>query len=242
MSKLTEIQRRWLRRTRKGPTYYPTLASPKSQLAVSFLIKNGLVTEDRRGWLHITGLGEKVLKTKSAPAARVVEDNNKIFYWAYGSNLNVEAMARRCPGAKKLGPLSLDDGTLVFRGVADAVYEQGSIIHGGLWKISRRHEATLDQYEGAPRLYAKRYLKLLVNKQEVQCLYYQMTMSVGVMPPGDMYLDCIAQGYRDFGLPLEALDAALMRSWEDKKVTPHLEQRRARRGDRLAKRTYGADE
>ena len=135
--------------------------------------------------------------------------NKLIYYWAYGSNLNVKAMTTRCPGAKKLVALPIKNGALVFRGVADAVYREGTVCHGGLWLINRKHEATLDAYEGVKSgLYNKCYLKLLVDGKEVQCLYYQMNTR-GVFPPNDAYVDCIAQGYKDFGLPLEALDRAI---------------------------------
>ena len=37
-------------------------------------------------------------------------------YLAYGSNMNLEQMAARCPGAKPLGTAVLHDYKLVFRG------------------------------------------------------------------------------------------------------------------------------
>ena len=41
---------------------------------------------------------------------------NKTFYLAYGSNLNLEQMAHRCPTAKPVGPVVLKDYQLLFRG------------------------------------------------------------------------------------------------------------------------------
>ena len=159
------------------------------------------------------------------------------FYWAYGSNLNEAAMAERCPGSIKIQKLTLNDGALVFRGVADVVSRADSQIHGGLWWITKANEATLDTYEGVrSRFYLKKYLKLRFGgiEKPFPALYYQMAISRGVMPPSEGYLRSIAEGYENFGLPLDALEAALREAWEDKEVTPLLRERHKRRGGKLA--------
>ena len=169
---------------------------------------------------------------------RVKLDLSKgIFYWSYGSNLSKAAMARRCPGAIPIQPLTLNNGALVFRGVADVVTRSKAKVHGGLWWINHRHEETLDTYEGVrSKFYLKRYLKLKFKgiDQPFKCLYYVMAMRRGIDPPSESYLACIAEGYHDFGLPMEALDKALQEAWEDKTVTPYLRERRKRRGGKLA--------
>ena len=38
------------------------------------------------------------------------------YYIAYGSNLNLEQMARRCPTAKMIGSTTLKNYRLMFRG------------------------------------------------------------------------------------------------------------------------------
>src|SRR5262245_315509 len=120
----------------------------------------------------------------------------KMLYLAYGSNLNVEAMARRCPRARKVGPLILAHSRLVFRGVADIEYAQDESCPCGLWQITWQCEQVLDGYEGvAGGLYSKVFLEALnrkTNKQE-KILVYQMN-STGVMPPSDYYLQTIKQG------------------------------------------------
>ena len=40
----------------------------------------------------------------------------KRLYFAYGSNCNLGQMARRCPAAKKVGPVTLDGYRLTFNG------------------------------------------------------------------------------------------------------------------------------
>lgn len=159
-----------------------------------------------------------------------------IYYWAYGSNLSVSRMRIRCPGAVQVSPLILEDGMLVFRNVADVTAIRGRNIAGGLWKITPENEATLDKNEGvASRWYLKRYILIKVDGQEHDCLFYQMRISTGVMPPTEEYLDCIIQGYRDFNLDLNLLDAALQESWSNKHLTPVLRERHLKWGSpRLA--------
>lgn len=158
-------------------------------------------------------------------------------YWAYGSNLCVRNMKRRCPAAKKASPLIVEGGVLTFRGVADVVLQEGSSVPGGLWWITPECEATLDRYEGVnSRLYLKRYLDATVNGKKQPILFYQMATSRGVLPPSEEYAATILEGYRDFGLDTSALEAAIARSWEEKSPTNFLRQRHQKRGSpRLAR-------
>lgn len=160
-----------------------------------------------------------------------------IFYWAYGSNLNVYSMKSRCPTAVKVKPLALEAGALVFRGVADVVSRENSTVQGGLWYVKWSDVEALDRYEGvAGGLYDKKYLTLGIKGERHKCLYYQMGKNHrGVMPPSEWYLEIIMEGYHDFGLPLEPLEVALQEAWNNKKVTPELRKRHIRRGGELAR-------
>ena len=76
------------------------------------------------------------------------------YYFAYGSNINLQQMAFRCPNAKVVGPCVLENYELLFRGngggfgVATIAAKEGSRVHGLLWKITPRDEQRLDVYEG----------------------------------------------------------------------------------------------
>jgi len=154
-----------------------------------------------------------------------------MLYWAYGSNLCVRHMKRRCPRAVKLRPLVVKQAALVFRGVADVTLRDGSQVQGGLWRISGECERLLDQYEGVKsNLYIKRYLPVTQDGKKQDCLFYQMATHRGIMPPSEAYIDTIAQGYKDFGLDLADLDAALQEAWGTKKVTTMLRERHERKG------------
>ena len=82
-------------------------------------------------------------------------------YFAYGSNINLDQMAVRCPAATVVGPVVLDNYELLFRGnrsgcgVATIEPLPGNQVHGLLWKLTPECEQALDFYEGYPRLYEK---------------------------------------------------------------------------------------
>jgi gamma-glutamylcyclotransferase (GGCT)/AIG2-like uncharacterized protein YtfP len=79
-------------------------------------------------------------------------------YFAYGSNMSVEAMARRCPRSNPLGLARLERHRLpVMReGWLTAVRDARSTVHGVLWDIALSDVPALDRYEGVQRgLYAK---------------------------------------------------------------------------------------
>lgn len=75
-------------------------------------------------------------------------------YFAYGSNINLDQMAQRCPDAQVVGPVTLENYELLFRGnlrgagVATIAPREGSTVHGLLWNITPECERSLDYYEG----------------------------------------------------------------------------------------------
>lgn len=135
-------------------------------------------------------------------------------YFAYGSNLSRRRMEYRCPSAIALGSFILRDSKLVFRGVADCAYEAGSICHGALWKITPACERHLDTFEGViGGHYRKEYVPLDdPAKYDDTHLMLYVKNSTGIFPPAREYVEIISQGYRDFGLPLDVLLAAVRHS------------------------------
>ncbi len=86
--------------------------------------------------------------------------NEKTLYFAYGSNLNLDQMARRCPDAEPVGRVRLDGYRLAFRrtggGYLTILPDKGNHVDGLLWKVSAQDEQALNHYEGFPHFYARR--------------------------------------------------------------------------------------
>ena len=79
-----------------------------------------------------------------------------IKYFAYGSNLDLPQMKRRCPSSKLISKGSLSGYRLTFNtfssgwggGVADVIQDQGSKVWGLVFELSGTDLERLDRYEG----------------------------------------------------------------------------------------------
>lgn len=71
-------------------------------------------------------------------------------YFAYGSNLDFDQMAARCPNAEYVGIATLKDHVLKLdsAGYATVVAQPGAHVQGALWNLDRCDEAKLDGFEG----------------------------------------------------------------------------------------------
>ena len=135
-----------------------------------------------------------------------------MLYFAYGSNLNLFQMKRRCKDSIFLKKINLKDFRLTFRSkyrAADIEPKKKSIVPGGLFEISKSDENKLDVYEDYPILYKKYYF----NYQKKQIMTYTMVKKTSFMFPTERYLNVIKKGYKDCNLDEKYLKKALMPSW-----------------------------
>jgi hypothetical protein len=138
-------------------------------------------------------------------------------------------MRRRCPTARPLGKFMLKDARLVFRSVADLDFIPGESTPCGLWMLNEDDERSLDAYEGiASGAYFKSdEIKLNYAGRRRKALIYLKT-SEGIYPPSKEYARIIRRGYEDFGLDQSYLDAAITRSYSEKRPDDDIVARRAR--------------
>ena len=141
------------------------------------------------------------------------KDYDKRLYLAYGSNLNKEQMAYRCPTARPVCSATIYGWELVFRGVADIVKsdDPNMLLPVGIWEIEPGDEYELDLYEGYRKSGKGLYDKIKV----CGIMTYQMTRRE-IARPTTNYFNTILQGYRDFGLDTSYLyDAAGWAAYEE---------------------------
>ena len=67
----------------------------------------------------------------------------KRFYLAYGSNLNIPQMQRRCPTAKIVGVAEIEDYELLFKGSKTGSYltiepKKGAMVPVAVWEIKQQ--------------------------------------------------------------------------------------------------------
>ena len=146
----------------------------------------------------------------------------KRYYIAYGSNLNVEQMAFRCPNARPVGTAILENHTLFFRGSKTGSYltiepKIGGKVPVAVWAVTATDEAALDRYEGCPNFYYKADLTLDVTplgggeSRRMECFAYIMNEGRPIGLPSDRYLQTCIEGYKHFGFDKRKLLRAVER-------------------------------
>ena len=98
----------------------------------------------------------------------------KTIYIAYGSNLNHEQMAKRCPKASYIGNTILKGWRLIFKSVATIEKDIRKEVPVGVFEISDQCEKALDVYEDYPQLYDKNKLDINLNGKFVTAMNYVM--------------------------------------------------------------------
>ena len=136
--------------------------------------------------------------------------NHTYHYFAYGSNLNLELIDRRCPGIRPLTPAILKDYELVFRGVADVISAPGKTVIGAIYEVNEAHLQALDLYEGFPHFYQRRLVKVeTLQGEKSQALTYMMTAKTAPYPPAEHYLHIIITGMKQWNFPQEYIEEVL---------------------------------
>ena len=139
---------------------------------------------------------------------------NQDIYYAYGSNLNLRQMARRCPTAKLLGTGVIPDYELLFRGREEGKsYLTVRPCPGAQVPVAAfLHE--LDLYEDVPSgLYriepiATEVCHEGVSRGVLEGFWYVMNDDRR-LPPSQEYWEAIVEGYHDMGFDVTLLEKAL---------------------------------
>jgi gamma-glutamylcyclotransferase (GGCT)/AIG2-like uncharacterized protein YtfP len=130
-------------------------------------------------------------------------------YFAYGSNMDVNAMARRCPRSKALGLARLERHRLAVmrEGWLTAVRASSSAVHGVLWDLALSDIAALDRYEGFPQgQYAKLTQAVIAERGAKRAIvYFGANSGPGVLRPA--YIAELLAAARSWPLPAEGVAA-----------------------------------
>ena len=96
-------------------------------------------------------------------------------------------------------------------GHANIKLAEGSEVPIVLWEITPRCENALDTYEGYPRYYIKKNIKVETEAGEVDAMVYVMAKEYEKLTrePTAIYYNTIYKGYLDNNIPVELLEEAL---------------------------------
>ena len=140
----------------------------------------------------------------------------RTLYIAYGSNMNIPQMARRCPTAEVVGTTRLKGYRLLFRGYSRGAvatvepFKRGSV-PVLLWSITPSDEAALDRYEGWPSFYRKETVEVEFGGETVEAMVYIMNDGHPLGAPSRGYYETIREGYQSAGFDIAFLRKAVKR-------------------------------
>ena len=136
----------------------------------------------------------------------------KTLYIAYGSNINLEQMAYRCPTAERVSTGFVENYELEFRRVATIVPKQDSKVPVLVWELNPEDEKSLDRYEGFPNMYRKETIPVKIGDKVFDGMVYIMNAGQ-ISPPPESYYTGILKGYVDNGMDTSYLKAASERAY-----------------------------
>ena len=124
-------------------------------------------------------------------------------YFAYGSNMDTAAMARRCPSSKPLGLARLMRHRffIMASGYASVARDPGRAVHGVLWDLALRDVAALDAYEEVARgLFRKAIQPVLTAGGAKRALVY-LGAEARPGPPLPGYMEGVLAAAKDWQMP-----------------------------------------
>ena len=128
-------------------------------------------------------------------------------YFAYGANMDVEAMARRCPRSRPLGLARLMRHRLAImrEGWLTATRDPRGRVHGVLWDLALADMPALDRFEGlGDGLYAKVFQPVIAVSGPKRALVY-FGANAGPGRADAAYIQGVIVAARGWLLPEEAI-------------------------------------
>lgn len=129
--------------------------------------------------------------------------------FAYGANMDVAAMALRCPRSRPLGAARLlrHRLTTTREGWLSVARDGRAWVDGVLWEIALADMAALDRFEGVGEgLYVKALQSVVASSGPRRALVY-IGAHDGPGAPRPDYLAAVIAAARHWGLSTQALEA-----------------------------------
>lgn len=108
-----------------------------------------------------------IIMASQATGKQRVNNRPTVFYFAYGSNLHLKQMKRRCPNSRFIGRARLGNyrWQINERGYANVIEAEGRWVDGLVYEIDSVDEAKLDINEGVSKnAYTKKYINVHLHR------------------------------------------------------------------------------
>lgn len=138
-----------------------------------------------------------------------------MLYFAYGMNTNSQGMAVRCPRAVAFGHARLLGHRFRFAGPADVQVNRFCDVDGVLWDITEDCLKSLDQLEGYPYYYDRKWADVELDGEICQAMVYFMQPGNRNSPPSSGYFATVLEGYEEFAVPTQQL-------WKNVNFSTHI--------------------
>lgn len=138
------------------------------------------------------------------------------YYLAYGSNLYLEQMYKRCPNCKLIGSSILKDYRLAYKGECDGrgflTIEpcKGMELPVGVFDLTPSDVDALNKYEGYPNVYSKLWFNIPVDGTIYNAFIYIMNEGYNYSLPSSGYERICMQGYETFNFDPTYLNEAVV--------------------------------
>lgn len=135
-----------------------------------------------------------------------------MLYFAFGSNLSIAQMRKRCPGCEPVGPALLLGRALGFPyrsqnfppgGAADVVDAEGAEVWGALYRLTATDLAGLDRFEHVGNGgYRRIEVEVEAPPGPATALCYEVADRLAFeIPPTPEYRQLMLEGSAEHGLP-----------------------------------------
>jgi gamma-glutamylcyclotransferase (GGCT)/AIG2-like uncharacterized protein YtfP len=124
-------------------------------------------------------------------------------YFAYGSNMDTQAMAQRCPRSKPIGTgrLARHRFALTPDGYGNVVRDPRKVVHGVLWDLALADVRALDAYEEVGRGLYRKVIQPIIKSSggSAQALVYVAQGEGG--RPRDGYMEGVLAAAQAWEFP-----------------------------------------
>lgn len=176
---------------------------------------------------NLKGENEKMAKEVKEVNFAKEEEVKKRVYIAYGSNMDICRMDKRCSDFEFLGTGYIYNYRLTFQQSVSGFYanliaskskKKFEYVPVVLYLISKEDELNLDKFEGYPDAYKKTELEVeLEDGSKVKGLVYILPTNKSYGVPIVQYYRMIENAYKIFGFELDVLKNALIFSYKKAK-------------------------
>jgi gamma-glutamylcyclotransferase (GGCT)/AIG2-like uncharacterized protein YtfP len=133
-----------------------------------------------------------------------------MYYFAYGSNMDLKQMKERCSSATLLGSAILNNYKIAFTifsplrkcGCADIVKSVGSTVPGLVYEISDADMIRLDNFEGHPIHYRRFSISVkMTDGADINCETYEVNKKSEAIAPSKNYLGIMLSAAETYKFP-----------------------------------------